>query len=64
MPWIHHPACQDGPVSVGRWLRYRLSEWLGDWSRRLEHAALHPNCEDCGRPRNRGDHSKCEQLPF
>ena len=40
MPYINHPACQDGPVSVWRWAAYNLSTWLGYWSRRLEHWAL------------------------
>lgn len=64
MPWIAHPACQSNPVSVGRWLRWRLSELLGRWACRLEHDALYPNCDDCGKPRRRGDHSKCMEIPF
>lgn len=28
MPWIDHPACQDGPVSVTRWLMWKLSQWM------------------------------------
>lgn len=46
MPWIDHPACQDGPVSWARYLKWRLSEWLYGWSRRLEWEALHPDRKD------------------
>jgi hypothetical protein len=64
MPHIEHPACQGEDVSVIRWLKWHLSEWLGGHARRLEHEALYPNCEMCGKPRNRGDHSHCDELPF
>lgn len=39
--WIPHPACQDGPVPLWRWLLWHVSEKLGDWSRVLEFYALH-----------------------
>lgn len=40
MPWIHHPACQDGPVSIRRWLAWHVCEWLFGWARYLEAYAL------------------------
>jgi hypothetical protein len=46
MPWIHHPACQDGPVSVWRWLKFQLSDIFGSWSRTLERQALYPHDKD------------------
>lgn len=64
MRWIDHPACQDGPVSLTRWIKWHVSQWLDRHARRLERDALYPNCEGCGTPRNRGDHSKCDELPF
>ncbi len=62
--WIPHPATQGAPVGLVRWLKWRLSEWLGDHARRLERDALYPNCEGCGKPRKRGDHSGCDEIPF
>lgn len=63
MPWIDHPACSE-PVSVKRWIKWKLSEWLGRISARLEWQALYPNCQMCGKPRDEGNHSGCEELPF
>lgn len=63
MPWVDHPACQE-PVSWARWAKWRLSEILSRWAYKLERDAIQPNCDDCGKPRNRGDHSKCFELPF
>jgi hypothetical protein len=62
--WIEHPAADGCPVSFKRWVKWKLSEWLGGMAARLEWDALYPNCADCGTPRNRGDHSKCFELPF
>lgn len=39
--WIHHPACEDGPVSLRRWVAYLIASKLDEWSRRLEHFALY-----------------------
>jgi hypothetical protein len=46
MPWIHHPATQDGPVSVGRWLKFHIGSWMWRVGRRLECQALHPDRDD------------------
>lgn len=54
MPWIHHPATQDGPVSVRRWLLYHIGTYLYEWGMRLEYRALH------GTSRARYD----DELPF
>lgn len=62
--WIEHPACQDGPVGFLRWVKWHLSLWFADRANKLERDALYPNCKDCGRPRNRGNHSKCFEIPF
>jgi hypothetical protein len=61
--WIEHPATEN-PVSFGRWVRWKLSELFGRWHRSLEREALYPYCESCGQPRRRGDHSKCDEIPF
>lgn len=63
MPWIDHPACQE-PVSWMRWAKWRIAEKLNQWAYKLEMEAIRPNCEMCGTPRNRGDHSHCDELPF
>ena len=39
--WIDHPACQDQPVSLSRWLMFHLSEVFRRWSSALEFRALH-----------------------
>lgn len=62
--WIAHPACQSEPVGFVRWAKWHLAERLSGWARKLEWEALHPNCRDCGNPRNRGDHSDCFEPPF
>lgn len=64
MPWINHPACQDGPVTYRRYWKYVASDFLNRWARHLEYEALHPNCQDCGKPRKKGDHSNCLEVPF
>jgi hypothetical protein len=46
MPWIHHPATQDGPVSVWRWLKYQIGSRLSDLGGRWEMDALHPGWRD------------------
>lgn len=61
--WIEHPAAEN-PVGFVRWLKWHLSQWLGHKARSLEADALYPNCEDCGQPRKRGDHSGCLIIPF
>ena len=63
MPWIDHPGCSN-PVSRYRWLKFKVAEWLGNLARRWEYDAVFPNCEMCGQPRNHGDHSNCDELPF
>lgn len=52
MPWIHHPATQDGPVSIRRWLAYRWARWCDGQSRKWEYWALH------------GHHWQDDDLPF
>jgi hypothetical protein len=61
--WIDHPS-QSCPVSVTRWAKWKVSVWLAHISVRLEWEALYPNCEACGQPRNKGDHSHCDEIPF
>lgn len=48
--WIEHPACQDGPVGLRRWLAWKWSEFvyhqlcrLQHYHRRIEHKALYPD---------------------
>lgn len=65
MPWIDHPARQDGPASFLDWLRYRVGIWMQDKGHDLEHRALHPKdipCPDCGAWMSPG--SNCDHLPF
>lgn len=62
--WIAHPAADHSPVSLLRWVKWHLSQWMIDKGRNLEYAALYPNCDGCGEPRSRGDHSKCLETPF
>lgn len=66
MPWIHHPATQDGPVSIVRWLKYHIGWRLWELGHRLEDEALHPDrkCDGCGELRRKGDHRHCDDLPF
>lgn len=65
MPWIDHPARQDGPASILDWLRYHIGLWMQHRGRELERRALHPTdvrCPECGAwvsPRN-----SCDHLPF
>lgn len=46
MPWIHHPATQDGPVSLWRWLRYHVGDWLYTRGNRMMNRALYPDGGD------------------
>lgn len=46
MPWIPYPACQDGPVSVWRWIAWHISEWLDGHARRLNWWVLHGANDD------------------
>lgn len=46
MPWIHHPATQDGPVSVWRWIKFHVGVWLSRFGATLEYDALHPGKRD------------------
>lgn len=65
MPWIDHPARQDGPASLVDWLRYHLGIWMQDKGRDLEHQALYPNdrrCPTCGAWGRPG--IDCDHLPF
>lgn len=65
MPWIDHPARQDGPASVTDWLRYKLGTWMQDKGRDWEEMALNPDgkrCPDCGAWNRPGYH--CDHIPF
>jgi hypothetical protein len=65
MPWINHPARQDGPASLLDWLRYRLGTWMQRVGTDLEHRALHPNdtlCPECGHWISKG--YPCDHIPF
>jgi hypothetical protein len=44
--WIHHPATQDGPVSITRWLLYHVGDWLEKVGSGLVYRALHPDRDD------------------
>ena len=49
MPWIYHPATQDGPVSVYRWALYHFAQWLKAIGRKgqcLEDIALHGEIDE------------------
>jgi hypothetical protein len=61
--WINHPGCQN-PVSLRRYLKFQIAEWLAGIARRWEYEALYPNCTMCGKPRDSGDHCGCDELPF
>lgn len=66
MPWIEHPATQDGPVSLWRWLKYHVGVWMQRRGNDLEDGALHPDrliCPDCGQ---RIPYSgwQCDHIPF
>lgn len=65
MPWIKHPATQDGPVSVVRWLKYHVGEWMRETGARWSDDALSPYCKicpDCGQRMREGDY--CDHIPF
>lgn len=65
MPWIDHPARQDGPASGADWLRYKVGTWMQSVGAELERRALYPadvRCPDCG-AWNRPDYH-CDHIPF
>lgn len=69
MPWIDHPARQDGPASIADWLRYRIGAWMQFRGADLEHRALYPNdviCPECGNWMRPGDQpgGGCDHIPF
>lgn len=45
MPRINHPATQDGPVSVWRWFKFHLADWMIRKGYRWERQALYPDRE-------------------
>lgn len=47
MPWIDHPARQDGPASVIDWLRYHIGCWMQQRGADLEFRGLHPDARRC-----------------
>lgn len=47
MPWIDHPARQDGPASVADWIRYKFGMWMQEAGADLEHRALYPADQKC-----------------
>jgi uncharacterized OB-fold protein len=63
MFWIDHPACKDC-VSVIRWLKYHIGEWMFDKGDRLRDSALYPNrCRECGAKMTPGQ-KDCDHIPF
>lgn len=65
MPWIDHPARQEGPASVMDWLRWHVSQWMLRRGAELEHRALYPadvECTDCGQWMRPG--GQCDHIPF
>lgn len=65
MPWIEHPATQDGPVSLLRWLKFHLGEWMQRKGNGFVEQALYPErtyCSDCGQPIRPGQ--VCDHIPF
>lgn len=65
MPWIEHPATQDGPVSLRRWIMYHVGIWMADKGRDWEDRALFPErsiCQDCGQRTRPGE--TCDHIPF
>lgn len=44
--WIHHPACQNGPVGFWRWLKYHIGSYMEWTGRCLVDSALHPDRDD------------------
>lgn len=40
--WIHHPAVDDQPVGLLRWLKWHASQWLLHLGDCWERDALHP----------------------
>lgn len=64
MPWINHPACQEGPVSLIRWLRYYVGEWMAAKGSSMSDRALFPNrCPECGAAMRDGC-DFCDHIPF
>lgn len=65
MPWIKHPATQDGPVSLLRWLKYHIGSWMQEVGYRWEDNALFPDkeiCQECGQRKRVGE--ICDHIPF
>lgn len=63
MPWIEHPATQDGPVSLFRWLKFKIGDRLEEIGRRWADEALYPNrCPECGAAMPR--RGECDHIPF
>lgn len=65
MPWIEHPATQDGPVSLWRWLKYHVGIWMIQMGQAWEDEALHPErvyCPECGHRITPG--VECDHIPF
>lgn len=46
MPWIDHPATQNGPVSLWRWIKYHVADWMLRKGNRWEREALYPHDDD------------------
>jgi hypothetical protein len=65
MPWIDHPAREDGNASLADWLRYRIGTWMQSKGAQIEYRALYPNdtrCPECGAWVHPGD--ECDHIPF
>lgn len=43
--WIDHPAAPN-PVSMWRWLKYRVGDWLENIGRRMARRGLYPHSDE------------------
>lgn len=60
--WINHPGCEN-PVSLWRWLKYEIGDWMMRRGSELADRALYPErCPTCGAAIPRGH--QCDHIPF
>jgi len=46
--WIDHPGCEN-PVSLWRWLKYEIGDWMATKGSNMMDRALYPDrCPECG----------------